>query len=174
MAWTTPRTWVNGEVPGETIFNAHVRDNLNYLYSGRPNSAVVRDNGATYTTSSGTFVDIDGTNLAITLSITSGKVLIFFTGVTQMAAASEQPEFDITVDGTRIGAAGNDGLVTVQAGTSTHKIPFCIAVLKTDLSSGSHTFKPVWRAVLGTVKLFSGNGVSTEDTLPTFGVTEVG
>jgi len=29
MAWTTPRTWVNLEVPTSTIFNAHVRDNLN-------------------------------------------------------------------------------------------------------------------------------------------------
>lgn len=31
MAWTTPRTWVAGEVPTASIFNAHVRDNLNAL-----------------------------------------------------------------------------------------------------------------------------------------------
>jgi len=28
MAWTEPRTWVPGEFPGATEFNAHVRDNL--------------------------------------------------------------------------------------------------------------------------------------------------
>lgn len=172
MAWTTPRTWVNGEVPGETIFNAHVRDNLNYLLSGRGGSAAARDNNASYTTSSGTFVDIDGTNLAITATIQSGKALILFTGVTLMAAASEQPAFDISVDGTRFG--GSDGLLTAQAGTNTHKIPICIAVIKTGLSVGSHTFKPVWRAITGTVRLYAGNGVSTEDTLPTFSVMEIG
>lgn len=28
MAWTSPRTWVSGEVPTATVFNTHVRDNL--------------------------------------------------------------------------------------------------------------------------------------------------
>ena len=28
MAWTSPRTWVSGEVPTAAIFNTHVRDNL--------------------------------------------------------------------------------------------------------------------------------------------------
>lgn len=28
MAWTSPRTWVAGEVPSATTFNTHVRDNL--------------------------------------------------------------------------------------------------------------------------------------------------
>ena len=31
MAWTTPRTWVNGETVSESEMNAHVRDNLNAL-----------------------------------------------------------------------------------------------------------------------------------------------
>ena len=31
MAWTTPRTWVAAEVPTASIFNTHVRDNLNAL-----------------------------------------------------------------------------------------------------------------------------------------------
>src|SRR5262245_42528639 len=33
MAWTTPRTWVAGELVTATIMNSHVRDNLNYLYT---------------------------------------------------------------------------------------------------------------------------------------------
>lgn len=28
MAWTTPRTWVAGEVPTAAILNTHIRDNL--------------------------------------------------------------------------------------------------------------------------------------------------
>lgn len=31
MAWTTPRTWVNGETPDQTMMNTHIRDNLNAL-----------------------------------------------------------------------------------------------------------------------------------------------
>jgi len=31
MAWTTPRTWVSGEVLSKTNLDTHVRDNLNYL-----------------------------------------------------------------------------------------------------------------------------------------------
>lgn len=31
MAWTTPRTWVAGEQPTASLFNAHIRDNLNII-----------------------------------------------------------------------------------------------------------------------------------------------
>ena len=33
MAWTSPRTWVTNEIPTASIFNTHVRDNLNALRS---------------------------------------------------------------------------------------------------------------------------------------------
>ena len=32
MAWTTPRTWVSGELVTASMMNTHVRDNLLYLY----------------------------------------------------------------------------------------------------------------------------------------------
>jgi len=32
MAWTTPRTWADAETVNASIMNAHVRDNLDYLY----------------------------------------------------------------------------------------------------------------------------------------------
>lgn len=33
MAWTTPRTWVAGELVTAALFNTHLRDNLNFLYA---------------------------------------------------------------------------------------------------------------------------------------------
>lgn len=33
MAWTTPRTWVDGETVSQSEMNTHVRDNLDYLKS---------------------------------------------------------------------------------------------------------------------------------------------
>src|SRR5262245_7568818 len=34
MAWTTPRTWVAGELVTASMLNTHLRDNLNFLYGG--------------------------------------------------------------------------------------------------------------------------------------------
>ena len=31
MAYTTPRTWANGEIPDEDLLNEQLRDNLNAL-----------------------------------------------------------------------------------------------------------------------------------------------
>lgn len=50
MAWTTPRTWTVGETPTAAVFNTHVRDNLNFLYS--PPSCRVY-NSANLSTTSG-------------------------------------------------------------------------------------------------------------------------
>lgn len=32
MAWTTPRTWSVTDVPTDTLWNTHIRDNEQYLY----------------------------------------------------------------------------------------------------------------------------------------------
>lgn len=42
MAWTAPRTWVNGEIETDTIFNTHVRDNFLYL-KGLAGPVIVED-----------------------------------------------------------------------------------------------------------------------------------
>lgn len=36
MTWTTERTWVNGEVPTDSIFNTHLRDNMNWVATDAP------------------------------------------------------------------------------------------------------------------------------------------
>ncbi len=30
MSWTAPRTWVTGEIETTTIFNTHIRDNIDF------------------------------------------------------------------------------------------------------------------------------------------------
>lgn len=46
MAWTTPRTWVDGELVTSTLLNTHIRDNLNWLRQGDPGwTDVVFQNG---------------------------------------------------------------------------------------------------------------------------------
>lgn len=57
MVWTAPRTWVNGEIETETIFNTHVRDNLLAL---RPSAAIgVREAVQSIDTSSLTAIQMD-------------------------------------------------------------------------------------------------------------------
>lgn len=38
MGWTTPRTWVDGEVETASILNAHIRDNLNAVVPNGPDA----------------------------------------------------------------------------------------------------------------------------------------
>jgi len=43
MAWTTPRTWVTGEVVTASIMNTHIRDNLRYI-KGLDGAVQIDDN----------------------------------------------------------------------------------------------------------------------------------
>src|SRR5690242_16872399 len=135
MGWTTPATWNPGQVISATDLNTHLRDNLNYLLSGRARQVIKRDNNANYSTTSTSFVDIDATNLSITLNLSGSAVLVTFTAVADNTGGG-LPVLDIDVDGTRYGSAGADGLV--QAGGN--KSPVTLSVLITGLSAGNHTF----------------------------------
>ena len=48
MAWTTPRTWAAAEFVTETMMNAHVRDNLNYLNDLRVKYGSVTANSSAF------------------------------------------------------------------------------------------------------------------------------
>ena len=55
ISWTTPRTWVSGETPTAAQFNAHVRDNLNFLY-GAPACRVYHNAAQAIATATSTAV----------------------------------------------------------------------------------------------------------------------
>jgi hypothetical protein len=167
MPWTTPPSFTSGQVITATDLNTYLRDNTSYLLS-RPKNAVKRDNNANYTTTSASFVDIDGTNLSITLSVSGSAVLLAFSGTVN--SSSNQPAFDFTVDGTRVGTGGSDGLMTMTGNIQSNAT---FIALVTGLSAGSHTFKVQWRAVSGTTLLYAGNGTGGQDVQPYFSAVEV-
>jgi hypothetical protein len=171
VAWTTPDTRSAGDVLSAANYNIYLRDNLNYLFSGRPKFSVLRDNGGDYTTTSTTFVDVDGTNLKGTLTISGSAVLLGFT--CQFKYQTTTAYLDFTVDGVRVGAAGADGLIYSVSGAAYMKPFGCFIALATGLSVGSHTFKVVWKSYGGTSVMHSGNGVSGEDFIPHFWGIEV-
>jgi hypothetical protein len=146
--------------------NTYLTDNLIYL-RGRPNSAVRRDNNANYTTTSGAFVNIDATNLSITLTTYGSAVLLGFTGV--LNTSGNDGYLDFTIDGARYGSAG-DGIAQISGSVDR---TVSMLALVTGLAAGSHTFKVVWGVGSGTLTLRSGNGVTFQNLIPSFFAVEV-
>jgi hypothetical protein len=170
MAWTTQKTMTTADAGSASDWNTYVRDDVTYLHSGRPHFSIFHDHGANYTTSSATFVDIDATNLTATITITGSCVLVGFEATKSGVGAAQ---FDITVDGTRLGAAGADGL-SVATGDigGTVYWPVHVFALATGLSVGAHTFRIQWKSASGAT-LYAGAGSAGTDYIPHFWGIEV-
>jgi hypothetical protein len=65
--WTTPRDWTTGETPTAAIFNAHVGDNLTYLYAPG-------DTWTTFTLNTGVYNTVSGTRAASYRQINGSRV----------------------------------------------------------------------------------------------------
>lgn len=176
MAWTTPKTWTTGEPLTAGDLNTHLRDNLEALRQP-PTAHYEPDETSDYSTTSGTFVDVDSTNLALTITTNGGDVLVGFHGSAGGVAGSggmRYLQFDVEVDSERV--AGDDGIVALGVpGSSTVISPISFARLVTGLAPGGHTFKLQWRrnntGLTGT--LYAGAGTSGLDVHPQFWVQEV-
>src|SRR5512134_3501672 len=100
MAWTFPKTWFAGELLTASLLNTHLRDNLNAL-KFLPKDRFV-DNAASYSTTSTTFVDVDTTNLTLTIETTGGDALVLVTGTVSITGAlwTDRVNLGVTCDGT--------------------------------------------------------------------------
>jgi hypothetical protein len=176
--FTTPPTFTPGQIVTATDFNAYLRDNPLYLLT-RPNSQLLRDKGSNYTTTSTSFVDVDATNLSIQLAVSGSVVLLGFCGVCYNSAAGNVGHiaFDFSVNGTRIGAAGVDGLTGSYAGGTVEQRPVTMIALATGLTPGlTHTFRVQWRVNTAAItgNLTSGSGSGGSDWIIPFFAVEVG
>jgi hypothetical protein len=168
-AYSTLPTVSAGEVISSSGWGNLVKADIEYLFN-RPADVDKVDNAASYTTTSTSFTDINATNLGITMTVASGKVLLLFTGVVSMTGGTTRFDFDI--DGTRYCSAGTDGLAGL---TSVNAATVSMCALVTGLSAGSHTFKVKWWVTSGqTATLYAGNGVAAQDWIPSFAAIEVG
>jgi len=114
MTWTTPRTWTDEELVTANFMNTEIRDNLNYLFQ-RPVSVVGHTGGGTYSTTSSTFVDIDATNLKVSLTPQTGRLMLMFSGYLYADVSPDLAGFRFLVGGSAVPAA-----VTVLGPTGTH------------------------------------------------------
>lgn len=151
MGWTNPKTWAVEPLVA-TDLNTHVRDNLNHLHDRMENCAshqITTD----YTTTSTTFVDIDTTNLNLTLTTTGGKVLCGFFGAFENPTSGSRAVYlDVEVDGTRFGDTA-DGVIGSRFGGSGDPGAIGFVILIDGLSDGAHDFKLQWRGDLADSKL---------------------
>ena len=172
--WTTPKTWQTGETLVASDMNTHIRDNLGAL-KAPPTDTYELNQGSDYTTTSTSFVDVDATNLALTITTTGGDVLIGFYGSLR-AAALLAVYFDVheSVANARIG--GDDGIIVTGLGAYAglyNQLSVQFVRLVTGLAAGSHTFKLQWKVNTSTVTLLAGAGTSGGDVHPQFWVREV-
>lgn len=174
MAWTAPKTW-SSEPLTSADMNTHIRDNLNHLKDRHDINALYDlDEGANYTTSSTSFVDVDATNLALTITTHGGAVLVGFAGAVANATTNDtRVYFDIEVDGVRHG--GDDGILCHQAGQDDDQHPQnCSFVILIDgLSAASHEFILQWKVSASAYTMHAGAGTSNYDVHPQFWVKEI-
>lgn len=149
MPWTTPDTRTPGDVLSASAHNTYIRDNLLYVHSGKPLAALARNNGGPYSAvAAAGWAAIDPTHLAVTLTLSTGRALITFTG-NVYASIGLHLSLDVDIDGARLGGA--DGIARVYADSTTRPVSF--AVLRAGLTEGAHTFTLVWKASADTAYL---------------------
>ena len=129
MAWIAPTTRTTGELITAAIWNVDVVDNLLALKSP-PTDTYTLNEGANYTTTSVTFVDVDAVNLALTITTTGGAVLVHFDAY--MFGSGGRAYLDFVVDGVR--HAGDDGLA--QVSSSSEMVSFTRLVIVTGKQIG--------------------------------------
>jgi len=80
-AFTTPRTWVTGEVVTAALLNTHIRDNQNFLIGAK--GADIASTAAVTLGTDGNYFDITGTTTITSLStLGAGRIVILqFDGV---------------------------------------------------------------------------------------------
>ena len=172
-AWTTPKTWQTGEALTASDMNAHIRDNLDHLHTRMENyDQYTGDETSDYTTTSTSFVDVDSTNLAVTITTTKDNalVLVHFHGAVSEGATARFC-FDVAVDGTRVG--GDNGITGCKPSTAGYEIPVSFTRLIVVPAAGAHTFKLQWVVEGNTVTLYAGTGAAHVDYEPQFWAKEL-
>lgn len=152
MGWTTPLNPAPGRVISVADWNTYISGNDSYLLN-RPGTNIVRNNGGAYTTTSTSFVDIDSTNLSITLAMSGAAAQI---SLTVVAGANVQFFLDLTIDGVRYaagfgtgvgGSMNTAGMISSMVSTS----------VRVQIGAGTHTFRPQWRVASGTGNIDAAN-----------------
>lgn len=132
--WTTPKTWEVGELITAPMLNTHVRDNLGHLFA-RPLAQSVQAGAAGYVITGTSYAAVDPTNLKLTLTTASGRVMIGLLASLQ-GSATLSAGLRVSIDnGAQVAVWGD--AIHVLVTISPAPLP---PLLVTGLSVGQHTF----------------------------------
>ena len=92
-------------------------------------------------------VDIDATNLALTLTTIGGDVRVTFVGYGDGSGGDRVISIGVDVDGTPY---------TLVKEQETGDVNYSFSYIFTGLLAGSHTFKMQWQTSAGTATLYAG------------------
>lgn len=98
MAWTTPRTWVPGELVTASMMNIHVRDNLNFLLTTFGVWTPASFNAGDYTATGGGWTVTGGMVLQNRYSVMN-KILFWNVMVQNSTVTSTPTQLLIAVPG---------------------------------------------------------------------------
>jgi hypothetical protein len=155
MAWTTPRSWVAGEVVTAALLNTHVRDNLTAAPRGWLGYAQVTANQSTIST------EVDLTSLAVTVTVgTSRRIRISGRVLVSSAGTADVASLNIKESTTQLSSGRTGGLQATPLGL------YVDVVLSP--SAGSHTYKLTMAREVGANALT----MTATSTVPAFILVE--
>lgn len=147
--WTTSPLWTDELPLSVPRLNQLIGQdgNLDYLY--RLPTRVLRLGGSDYISSSTSFVNVDGTNLVLTITPKNGRVTCIAIGHWKIVTGGVPTYIDWIVDDTTRHGDASRGTFAQQwlpadDNNKLHHPFFCLAHF-TGLTNAAHTFKLQWR-----------------------------
>jgi hypothetical protein len=108
--------------------------------------------GADYTTTSGTYADIDGTNLSVTLTTAAHRVLVTLTCGITLSSISFAGNIDVLVDGASDSGLGT-GAWQMRPIRASEYTSVTWSYMTAALTAASHTIKLQWKTSGGTLTI---------------------
>lgn len=150
------------------IVSAYVDDLLRRILARTDESYMeIRLTGGNYSTTSTSFIDVDGTNAVLTVTTGGGPVLVNVGAVVLNTTAGGNVCLDLLVDNVRRGEDCGLMIATTRAAGARHPAAFSHLMA---LSAGEHTIKLQWRVDAGQGYLLA----STDDVPLSLSAVEVG
>lgn len=148
MAYTPPITWTDGGVPTAAQLNQQIRDNLNYLHSGRKIFQVIRALGAgDLTTTSTSNVLVTGFEAYFVTNISR----MFFMLCFNMGVTGGTGVLELHLDGV---AQGELWVANTPNSGSTQNQCFYLRQFLSLANNTTHYFQLYWRVTAGTATMF--------------------
>lgn len=173
MPFNDPITYADGNRLTKNQLAVALRDNMEALKFPPTASYLAKGRLTDYSTTSPSFTDIDGINMALSIMTTgdgnggNGDVFLCLNGTLYSSGAS-RIYIRFLEDGNVLNA--DDGLL-VSDNTGVRAL--CAQFFRFGATAGNHTYKCQWKVNTGTAVLLAGAGTSTRDCPALFWVREM-